>query len=390
MKLRSFFTDPTIGDLLYGIVNHCASFVGVSYLTEKEADKMVTESIIPIDQVINSFYPKVPLKKGRREEVKVRKPNPIRASPLFTKDEMDLLIKFTSPIFGELGIISHDYTNSVLTIGFSEVKTQIRDNINARWETLQRFANVTKLRLQDIRKISKESTLRKAGVKPLHVQTLLIQELNPAARLVKELRQILGRHDIISLYAQNYKEKPRSVSEAWQLIYKSAFDIFTKMQLANQDKHKPKDGTIQADALSNDFMKAIEAYQKVTRKAGELRLHLNNIAHVKYFKLFGRFRVAEDLINSSIIDITQLLGMNKNAVDDAVRVVYNNLYRTSAEFVTELTLSLRNSIEKALNGLTLRRYENESPSQSLVIDAFIKKLQDMHDRAFKRLTRKSE
>jgi len=108
MKLRSYFEQPHIGDLLYGILNYAAASVGVSYLTEAESDKIISESMIPIDQLINECYPTHLVKKGKKQETIVRKPNPIRTSPLYTKDEMKIMTDLTSSIFTDLGSITAD------------------------------------------------------------------------------------------------------------------------------------------------------------------------------------------------------------------------------------------------------------------------------------------
>jgi hypothetical protein len=354
MKLRSYFEQPHIGDLVYGIVNYAAASVGISYLTESESDKIISESIIPIDLLINECYPTVLIKKGKKQESAVRKPNPIRTSPLFTKDEMKIVTDLTSSIFTDLGSITNDYENCVLTSGFASIHKQIKEIIYLRWETLQRFANQTKIRLQDIRKISGEDKIRKASVKPLHLEELLKATPNAGARLISELKHILGSYDVITAYSRAYNAVPRTSQEAWALIYKKIFQMYENTSSESKIKIAPaKEDLVDTD-LTDEYRRAFNMLSQAQKINGELIKNIKLITNTKYFKLYGRFKQIEALLKGAQKCKHTLDDLPTPAVDLAVHLFYEGLYIDQLDLNTRFNRRFQKAVDDVVRHLSAR------------------------------------
>lgn len=374
-KLKSFFDKSEIGNLLFGLINYTAAAVGVSYLTESEADKIISESIIPIDSLISECYPTILVKKGKKQQSERRKPNAIRASPLYTKDEMKLIADLTSPIFTELESISKDYVNCVFTSGFAAVRSQIKEVINLRWETLQRFANQTKIRLQDIRKITGEGTIRKASVKPLHVTALLDQTTNPAARLVNELRHILGKNNIITIFSRTFNTVPASEREAWAHIYKKAFNIY--MSLGTSKKIPEPVETQDSVDLDESYRKAYNLLSQSQRINGEMISNISLIVTTKYFKLYGRFKQIELLLKGTEKCYKALQALPNSSVDMAVRLYYEGLYSDRLDLNNKQNLRLRKAIDKVRKHLEVTLINEKDEALSKAAALFLQKTEEL-------------
>jgi hypothetical protein len=235
-KLISMVNNTEFANALFGMINLASKEIGLSNLIPQEEYKTVIENIIPFDTVVASLYPTtITKKKGRKEIEKTRKPNPIRQSPLFLSEEMELLSKIVSPIFTDLFSVSKNWTDCVFDSGFSVVKAQIRESICNRWETLQRFAHVTKLRLQAIRRLTGDSKLKKAKVVRDNVIALLKSRApDPTKVLWDETSHILGKNSIVKLSSIAFKKmiNPKEVDrfflvEAWKRYEVPLKDLLT-------------------------------------------------------------------------------------------------------------------------------------------------------------------
>jgi len=377
MKLRSFFEKPEIGDLLYGLVNYTAASVGVSYLTEAEADKIISESIIPIDQLINECYPTILVKKGKKQESQVRKPNAIRTSPLYTKDEMKIITDLTSSIFTDLASISADYENCVLSSGFARVHKQIKEIINLRWETLQRFANQTKIRLQDIRKISGEEKIRKASVKPLHVDALLHATPNAGARLISELKHILGSYNVITAYSRAYNAVPASVPEAWALIYKRIFQMYENMSGDSKIKIAPAKVDLVETDLDVEYRKAFDTLSQSQKISGELMKNIKLVTKTKYFKLYGRFKQLELLLKGAEKCKRTLDALPTSAVDLAVHLFYEGLYRDKLDLENRTNARFEKAIDIVVRHLSSTLMNEEDDALRKASALFLEKTEEV-------------
>jgi len=377
MKLRSFFDKTEIGELLFGIINYTAATVGVSYLTEAESDKMIGESLIPIDSLISECYPTLLVKRGKKQSKEVRKPNPIRSSPLYTKDEIKIISDLTSSIFTELESVSKDYENCILTSGFVSVKKQIHDVINLRWETLQRFANQTKIRLQDIRRITREDKLRKAGVKPIHVTALLESLPNVAARLLSEVQHILGGYDVITAYTRAFNSCPASQKEAWALIYKRIYNMYETTRADSKIKTTIDDRDATEVDLDEEYRRAFNTLAHSQKINGELIKNITLVRTTKYFKLYGRFKQIELLIKGTEKCYKTLQGLSDAAVDMAVRLYYEGLYKDRVDLNHRTHLRLRKALDQVHNHLTLTLKIEEDAALRKAAASFLERIESV-------------
>jgi hypothetical protein len=377
--LRSFFEDPNLGDLILGFLNKVAESVGLSNLTENEQDKMIKDNLIPIDQIITSCYPTVTVGKGKKTSTKKRKPNPIRSSPLFNKKEMELISALTSPLFSELGFIVKDYESAVFEHGFKDLYDHIKSIINARWETLQRFANRTKIRLQDIRRITGNATVRKAGVSQENVHALLKQEPDMSKRLIKELKHIVGKHNIIVLVSQVFKVEPSSEEQAWLYLHAKAFDIYKSI-----DEKDIKISKAQAEPevsdISSNFTHGLTLCAKLQNNFGELIKNYQLVRSTKFFKLFGRFRKIKELEESCSNLILESRKISGEALDMAVQVYLENLYTDFDAMVKTIRTKHIETSSKVLKDLTERSIVGATETVNKTVSLFIEDLNVIHNK----------
>jgi hypothetical protein len=378
MKLRSFFEDPGMGDIILGFLNKVAQLIGVSHLTEVESDKMIKESLIPVDKLISDCYPSITVGKGKKTSIKKKKPNPIRTSPLYHKKEMELVTAITSPLFSELDYIVKDYENSVFSKGFKALQERIRLIINIRWETLQRFANRTKIRLQDIRKITKDDKLRKANVLPEHVTALLRDQPEMPMRLVREIQHIVGKQDIMYLYSSTFKQAPESVAQTWGLVYKKAYNLYNEIDEAVSKKAGTPKQTLEAPDLSMDYAKAFSHLARLQNNFGDLIKQTRLVSNTKYFKLWGRLKSIEDLQKSVVKSVKNLSLINIAPRDMAVSIYYEEFYKNYDELITNYRSSLSKAYEKMQKQIDISlKFEQQEAARKALL-TFVTKIESFH------------
>jgi len=372
-RLKSFYSEPIIGDLIYTLINYCADFIGFSNLKESEADIAIADSICPIDSVIASCYPTITKKIGKNSVSQKRKPKNLRASPLFTKEEMSLITKYTTSVFSELEIFQKDYINAVFTNSFDKVRTLIKENINMRWDVLARFAHITKSRLQDIRNISKESTLRKANVKKSHVDALLNHRTDLSNSFVNEMKHILAKLPLFDIYVKTYNSKPFTPSEIWQRIYHESSKVYTDLYKDQRKDIKLSQETKFED-LDKDFRISHELIMKINNKSGTLIKKLRSIGSVKYFKLYGNFRHCLELKQTLYNDFVIIQGLDKTAASDATALLFPGKNLSIDEYILQVQLRLEGAYTYARNSISMRIHEKETEAVKAASESFIKDL----------------
>jgi hypothetical protein len=378
MKLAAFFDKLEYGSLLYGIINHTCAAIGMTYLKDDEREKVISDNLLPVDHLITSCYPTVHVKKGRQEATKVRKPNPPRSSPLFTKDEMTIISKMTSLIFTDLGSLSRQYEATVFAQGFSNVSERIREIINVRWETLQRFAHVTKERLQDIRRISNDPRIRKASVTRDHVKSLIDSESDPADRLVSELTHILGRANLNDCFAFAFRKTLNNHEQVKRYLYVLSLDVYKKMpDLKFLSKLVPKYSA--PDPNEVDYQKGVKLLLELEAKIGALKQATCGLRSIKYFKIFGRLESIKALITSISKTFTSLERVQEASIEIAVQLFYERKYQDVHAFVDQSIDSLSNLLTSGIKHLTYRRHEESDDNVLRIITDLLETLESGKD-----------
>jgi hypothetical protein len=336
MKLRSFFDDPRWGDLIYGIINYTANQVGFTYLTIDEQDKVISDHLLPIDRVITSCYPRASVKRGRTNIQKVKKPNPIRASPLYTREEMEIISLCSSRIFTEFVDVVTNYEQTVFSLGFEVLESQIREVIRLRWETLQRFANRTKLRLQAIRKIANNPTLRKANVMPDNIYPLLEKYQDPARNLVADIKHILGGANFKECISVAFKRDFSTFAQAELFLYIRALELYKSII-----PDAPYVKTLKLEKLASepselDYDNAVKAYIRIQNGLGSLRKQSLGFQTLKAYKIPGKTRNVMGLYKNLIKNLELLNEIPKNASDIAVSLISDGQQKSSHQYLRSI------------------------------------------------------
>jgi hypothetical protein len=382
-RLCSFFDDPKWGNLIYGIINHTACHVGFSYLTLTEQDKVINDHLIPIDRVITMCYPRSTLKRGRTSIQKVKKPNPIRTSPLYLREEMELISLCSSRIFSEFVDVVNTYETSVFALGFVNLESRIREVIRLRWETLQRFANRTKLRLQTIRKIVNNPTLKKANVVPDNVNPLLKSYQDPALNLVIDIKHILGGADFKECLSVAFKRDFSTFIQAETYLYIKALELY-KIIIPDAQSMK----TLQAKPLSEepsemDYGNAVKAFIRVQNEIGNLRKQSLNFQNIQSHKIPGRTRNIAGLYKNIDRNLAFLTDIPSNASDLAVSLISDGNYKTYQEYLEDIFEKLFENRRYLVNAGKTLLHTKLIKSVKDILDQFLQALSSIDFKSLK-------
>jgi len=347
--LRSYFDDRKWGDLIFGIINYTADFVGFTYLTEAEQEKVIADHILPVDQLFTSCYPSTTLKRGKQVILKTKKPNPIRQSPLYLRTEMELITRISNPIFVEYVDIANNYIQDIFAIGFDALKAQIRETIRVRWETLQRFSNRTKLRLQVIRKITNNPTLKKANVVQDQVNNLLRSYQNPVLNLVSDIKHITGHTSLKDIMTAAFKKEFDSDAIATGYLIKIVTDLYMKIEVDSESIKGLKEIKLPKEPSDLDYDKALKAYIKIQNNIGELKHLTSSLQSIKVFRVFSRTEQSKNLIKNILTYVKIFKEIPKNAQDIACKLISESKYKDSKLYLTDIERSLNDSLAIILN-----------------------------------------
>lgn len=350
--LRSYFDDPRVGDLIFGIVNYTASQIGFDNLTEDAVDKAINDNLMPADHLITSCYPSIVIRQNRRVERKQRKPNSIRSSPLYTAEEMELIKSYTSVIYDDMSDLQGPrYVNAIFSDGFDAIASQVRRIIQTRSETLQRFANRTKIRLQMIRKITGEHTLRKAKVTRDHLNRLLADMVDPVSSLVNDISHIVGESRLTSAVAYFEKRKISNYILAREYLYNRSLGVYQKIAPKNPKISSLKAVTFQ-EPEEMSFVKALEAYHKVRNYVGGLTALSQNLPRLKTFKIFGRVKSLKSQMTGLKSTLTTLKSLDTVSADTAILLGTNGKYDNRYEYVQNVNETVNNIVYLQRNALS--------------------------------------
>jgi hypothetical protein len=283
VALSSFYVEQSTADTLYQIIAYAAGKVMLNKILEGEVDKIINGSMIPLDKVILSCYPTITVKKGKKEEERARKPKHLRSSPLFTKEEMEVITKLSAPLFYDFNDLSRNYCHLVFMYGFKEILRQIRETISKRWELLQRFSRMTKERLQAIRKLRAENAnIKKAGVTPDHVDAYLSNTKHIMVNFVRELKHIFEGVDLQNLISMAEKKSVKNIDN---YLMRKAFLAYSQRK---DFKEAPVAEEKQSQTLDSSVETAIKLVINIRTKLGALAQQASNLTSMSDWKWIGR------------------------------------------------------------------------------------------------------
>lgn len=370
-KMISFFEDPEVGNLFYGILNHAAEWIGLSNLSPDERDKVIAAHIIPIEAVITSCYPQVSQKRGRKEVIKNKRPNPIKNSPLFLPEEMRLISLTTSGLFTELSGWTSHYLDSVMYYGYRVLKTHISRTISARWECLARFAHLTKKRLQVIRTIIRNPTIKKAQVVRDHVVEYLKCVSSPVESLVKEIEHTVG-HTILHESVSYGFKKSLSAKTVKPFLLTEAQNAYVGILGAEKltGVKVPKLG----DVRDVEFAEILTDLLLLQTRISGWTQHARNLEKIRYVKLFGRTEHLIQLIRGIRQSLDRVMGTDTSVLTTTIRLFSQDTYRDGRELLEATTTRLEKDIKSIVRTIGMRSKEETSPELRKVLADFLEKL----------------
>jgi hypothetical protein len=371
-KLRLSFKNQAVADAIYGILIHSVNKIGTSYLTV-DLRKVVEQCIIPFDQLLTRNYPTYTV-TGKKSKLKERrKPKAIRQSPLLFKEESNLLHEITNPIFTDLYAIENDFVGQVATWGFSTVEERISKAISSRLDILQRFANRTKLRLQDIRKITDQPKKRKAGV--LHEDILALANESPDMpnRLYTEILHIVEKHNLPRLVSVAYNLQSLSNEKARLYLLKKCMDVYKKIGI-KELKKQPKDIEIDVETAELEFSKTQERLSKFDSKLSSLHSNVKGLSRSRISQLYGRRTQIDGILKNITETINLVKDIEKtNLANNAVEYYTGGKQSSFERYVEERLQNINELL--SIEGKTLEvRQKNAHAENERVILAELVKL----------------
>jgi hypothetical protein len=344
-ELASYFENSKAGELLFAICTSTARKIGFTYILNlEEQDKIMRSAMTTFDDLLIDSYPVIERKVGKKVIEERRKPNIIKQSPLYTKEEMSLIHRCISPIFDDLVKLKENYYEQVYLQGFTALRNNVVRLIHKRVETLQRFSNRTKTRLQEIRRISKENEKkRKKDVAPTDVLAYLQKHDNPVYNLATEVKHMLGRNDWENILAIAFGMVPADGNIDKRLLFE-CFEVYRKMNLDSQ-KFKALTPIRYSEALiEKNYIRCMENLIKFSNCLGTTKSTLSGIQNINNVKLIGRIEKLSELYQSMSRLHGDVLTMDNSEVNVALAMMdFDNLSTT--ESLTTQFNSIKNRIQ---------------------------------------------
>jgi hypothetical protein len=312
------FENSDIGNLIYGAINAVAAKCKLNSLTSDEFDKVVKKNLISVDILIANCYQTVEIRRRGKISFDTRKPNPIRQSPLFRKEEMELIIPIASKVWSDLAISPESYWVNLTNRGFTDTVRMIHENIQGRWEVLQRFAHVTKLRLQLLRKKVQKPELKKRQVVQDDLGSYLKSIHNPADKLVDELQHIFGAQSLHTLCSIAFNVELTAETVKPYLLNK-AINIYNNIL---GPEHMAKVQSNNPDAVlvhDNEYNNATKCIVELEQKIAQITNNMNNLNSCKTLRLYNRFIQLGDLLQRTF----DLLDHMQSIHDRAIQICAN-------------------------------------------------------------------
>jgi hypothetical protein len=364
--LPSFFEDSQVGNLLLAIVNYGAQNMSFA-LTDSELKQVIRENIIDVSSLIASCYPTVTIRRGKKETSTNRRPNPIRSSPLFFKEEMRLVSPISSYIFDDLEGWQTTFLDSVLQFGYSDYAQSIKAKIRARWETLQRFAHVTKIRLQEIRRMTKESTLKKAQVSTEHLKTFLRGSKDAANKLVSEIHHIIGAASLRLAVSYAFKKTFASDIDAERFLFIMAVKTYDGLGYYETNT-KPAEPKLTRDPFDFDFKNAVLRIKKFESCSSNVTKIVSLLTANKRVNLPKKLEELTGSAQNLLTALETVKGTEILDLDSACSLIYGTKFTSAKMAINSIFGNAQQSLKTYVNKLTIEAKTESNPEYRKVLE----------------------
>jgi hypothetical protein len=284
---------------------------------------------------------------------------------------MKLITSLSSVIFTEFVDLTKNYESIVFSIGFRELNSRIRETIRLRWETLQRFANRTKLRLQAIRKIVNNPTLKKANVVQDHVSSLLKSYPNPVESLMSDIKHIFGGADLKACVSVAFKRNFRSELDALRFLRMEILRLYLNLVPENPSIKDLKVEKPTSEPTEIEFDTTLRVVTKLQNSLGTLRKTSIGYQTQKDFKLYVRTKNLISLFKNTIELLTQLDRIPRVSSDTGVLLATDGQFKDTSDYIAYIRGILSNERDYLLNAINLQRnYEHTQEVKNLMDTLF--------------------
>lgn len=115
-------------------------------------------------------------------------------SPLFSREEMEIISSYIDPVWQALVNVTHDYFGQVEIFGYMRIRLMLQKVFSLRWAILNSFANESTNRLRELKKnplVENASRLTKKKVSEAELLLLSKRRLDHPDIFIRELSRIL-------------------------------------------------------------------------------------------------------------------------------------------------------------------------------------------------------
>jgi hypothetical protein len=289
---------------------------------------------------------------------------------------MKLIASLSSSIFTEFVDLTREYESMVFSHGFKAIVSRIRETIRLRWETLQRFANRTKLRLQAIRKIVNSPTLRKSNVTQDHVRLLLKSYPNPVESLVSDIKHIFGGTDLKVVISVGLKRDFATQLDAVRFLRLEVLRLYLNIMPEHPSLKDLKLEKPTSEPTELDFDTAVRTVIKVQNALGTLKRTTIGYQKMKDYKLHGRTKSLITLFKTVGELLKKFDHIPRKSSDVGVLLSSDGQYKDTEEYVRHIRSVLINAGDYLRRAIKIQRTQEHSQQVTSLMGELLKTLDD--------------
>jgi hypothetical protein len=192
-RLASFVSKNHDAKALLQLMNFLAKKLLLDNHSQEDLEKTISANIKPFSEVMLSLYPRRDVQVSKKKiEKQVMKPSIPKSSPLFLREEMQLIVKLLRPSYSDIGGMQENYIYYVATNGFDDLRCQLQEKVLARRKICQDFGRVSKARFSALQESTKKTGLRRNEVSSEMLRSYIQTIDDPVSELVRSIGQLLS------------------------------------------------------------------------------------------------------------------------------------------------------------------------------------------------------